>query len=197
VAINAIKSYFKLYLRKQVKGFSSIRPPKEYKKPKVYDCYILSEKIQNIENKKHKAILALSLCCWLRKSELLNIKISDINGSLMTLKINQSKGCKDRVVIISENTINILREYHKEYKPKEYLFEGLNGGKYSSTSVDKITKKYLYKDMRFHSLRASGATFALSNGTDLKTVSKILGHKHIQTTEYYIPILYKTIKQAI
>ena len=197
VAINAIRAYFKLYLRKNLKGFASIRPPKEKKKPKVYDCIEMASKIDEIKNTKHKAILALPLCCWLRKGELLNLKISDINGSLRQIHIKQSKGCKDRIVPVSKKTLDILRDYFKEYRPKEYLFEGQNGGKYSPTSVDKVTKKYLYPDMRFHAIRASGATYAVANGTDIKTVSELLGHSKIQTTEHYIPILYDSVRTAI
>lgn len=197
IALNAIKAYFLLMLNKKVEGVANIRPPKQNKKPKVYDCTVMAIKIDCIKNSKHRSMLAIALCCWLRKSELLNLKISDINGSLRMVHIKNSKGCKDRIIPITENTLNILRAYYKEHKPKEYLFEGQNGGKYSATSVDKITKKYLFPEMRFHGIRASGATYALSNGTDLKTVSELLGHSKIQTTEYYIPILYQNVKQAI
>lgn len=197
VAINAIRAYFSLYLRRRLKGFASIRPRKEIKKPVVYDCEVLAAKINAIPNTKHKAILAIALCCWLRKSEVLNIKIEDINGSLRMLHVKQSKGCKDRVIPVTGNTLNILRSYFKEYRPKEYLFQGQNGGRYSATSVDNITKKYLYATMRFHQIRASGATFAVNNGTDIKTVSELLGHSHIKTTQHYIPVLYNTVKHAI
>lgn len=197
VALNAIKAYFLLILNMEVEGVANIRPPKQSKKPIVYDCDEMALKIDHIKNLKHKAILAITLCCWLRKSELINLKVSDINGSLRIIHIKQSKGCKDRIIPISAKTLEILRNYYKKYRPKEYLFEGVNGGKYGKTSVDKITKKHLFPTMRYHSIRASGATYALTNGTDLKTVSEILGHSKIQTTQHYIPILYKNIKQAI
>lgn len=196
-SLSAIKAFFKLYLETPLKGVANIRPPKQHKLPVVYDCEKMAAKIDAIPNIKHKAILALALCCWLRKSELLNLKIQDVNGSLRQIHIKNSKGCKDRVIPITKNVLNILREYYKAHKPKQYLFEGQNGGKYSPTSVDKITKKHLYKDMRFHQIRASGATYALSNGTDIKTVSALLGHNKIQTTEYYIPVLYQSVKTAI
>lgn len=197
VVLNAIKAYFSLCLNTELKGIANIRPPKQHKKPIVYDCEIMSEKIGKINNLKHKAILSITLCCWLRKGELLNLKISDINGSLRTIHIKQSKGCKDRVLPVSRNTLKTLREYYQEYRPKEYLFEGQNGGRYSPASCDKICKKYLFNEMRFHAIRASGATYALANATDLKTVSFLLGHSKIQTTEHYIPVLYQNVRQAI
>lgn len=196
VAINAIKAYFRLYLRKKIKNFSTIRPPQRHLKPKVYDCNLMALKINSINNKKHKAILTLTLCCWLRKGEVQNVKVKDINGNLQQLHIKQSKGCKDRVLPISENTLNILRIYYQEYKPREYLFEGVTGKKYSASSLDKIVKKYLNPKMRFHAIRASAATFALAEGTDLKTVSEMLGHSRIETTKHYIPQLLK-VNQAI
>jgi integrase/recombinase XerD len=196
VAINAIKAYFRLYLRKKINNFSTIRPPQRHLKPKVYDCKLMALKINAIPNYKHKAILALTLCCWLRKGELQNLKITDINGKLQQLHIKQSKGCKDRVLPISDNTLNLLRLYYLEYRPKEYLFEGINGKKYSASSLDKIVKKYLNPNMRFHAIRASAATYALVEGTDLKTVSEMLGHSRIETTKHYIPQLLK-VHQSI
>ncbi|QQV89972.1 integrase [Cellulophaga phage Ingeline_1] len=197
IAINAIRAYFNLYLRKKLHGFSSTRPPNQKRIPVVFDCDEMALKIDSITNLKHQAILAIALCCWLRKSELLNIKLSDINGKLQTLHIKQSKGCKDRILPISTKTLTILRTYYKVYKPKIYLFEGQQSDTYSAASVDKITKKYLYPSMRFHNIRASGATYALKKGTDIKTVSHLLGHAKIQTTEYYIPVLYNTVMHAI
>lgn len=196
VAINAIKAYFKLYLRRRVKKFSTIRPPTMQPKPKVYDCELMAIKINAIPNLKHKAILTVVLCCWLRKGELQNLKVQDINGNLKQLHIKQSKGCKDRVLPLSDNTLQTLRDYYKIYKPQNFLFEGATKNKYSATSCDKLVKKYLNPTMRFHAIRASAATYALASGTDLKTVSEMLGHSKLETTKHYIPKLLKVV-QAI
>lgn len=193
VAINAIKAYFKLYLRKKVKGFSSIRPPKIFKKPKVYEAEILAIKIQNIKNLKHKSILLLGLSSWLRQSEVRNLKIQDVDSNLMILHILNSKGQKDREVKLSEYTLKTLREYYNQFKPKEYLFNGQTTPQYNS--INAVSQNYL--GIRFHSLRASGSTFAVKQGTDIKTVSEMLGHKNIETTKYYIPAILEKVKQAI
>lgn len=194
-ALSAIKAYFRLYLKRKIKGLSFKRPKKQFKQPKVIDAYALSDKIKSIENKKHKAILALGLSGWLRRSEVINLKITDIDSDRMRIKINQSKGAKDREVELSESTLKILRDYVREYRPTEYLFNGQKKAKYSGTSINNISHKFL--GCRFHCLRASGSTFALANGTDIKTISEILGHSKIQTTRHYIPTLYQNIKQAI
>lgn len=197
VAINAIKKYFTLMLSEKLDGIAKIRPPKQRFKPKVYDVEEIALKIKGIPNTKHESILSIALCCWLRKGEVLNIKVDDINGSLRQLHIKQSKGCKDRVLPITKNTLETLRRYYKEYRPKEYLFEGQNGGKYGATSCDKILHKHINPNMRFHSLRASGAYYALKNGADIKSVSEMLGHASIETTKYYMPTIFENIKQAI
>ncbi|MFK5981423.1 MAG: tyrosine-type recombinase/integrase [Flavobacteriaceae bacterium] len=193
IAINAIKAYFSLYLRKEVKQFSSIRPPKQFKQPKVYDAEMLAIKINSILNKKHKAILALGLSGWLRNNEVVNLKIKDIDSIRMKIKINQSKGSKDREVNLSQSTLLILREYVIEFKPVDFLFSGQNSPKYSS--VNKVCQNHL--GVRFHSLRASGATHAVKSGTDIKTVSEMLGHQKIETTKFYIPKLLENVIQAI
>jgi len=192
VAINAIKAYFKLYLRKDVKGFSSIRPPKQFKQPKVYDAEILSLKIKSIENLKHRSILMLGLSCWLRQSEVRNLKINDIDSNRMVINIYNAKGSKDREVKLSENLLILLREYRELFNPKTYLFNGQKTIQYKSINV--VCKNNL--QIRFHSLRASGSTYALQNGTDLKTVSEMLGHKSIETTKFYIPTLLKSVNQV-
>jgi len=193
VAINAIKAYFKLFLRKEVKEFSSIRPPKQFKQPKVYDAEMLAIKINAISNKKHKAILALGLSGWLRNNEVVNLKIKDIDSFRMKIKINQSKGCKDREVNLSQSTLIILREYVLEFNPVDYLFNGQNTPKYAS--INKVCQNHL--GIRFHSLRASGATHAVKLGTDIKTVSEMLGHQKIETTKFYIPTMFENVNQAI
>ena len=162
----------------------------------MYDCELMALKIKAITNLKHKALLTVVLCCWLRKGELQNLKVQDIDGDLKQLHIKQSKGCKDRVLPISDNTLNTLREYYKIYRPKHYLFEGATLNKYSATSCDKLVKKYLDPTMRFHAIRASAATYALASGTDLKTISEMLGHSKLETTKHYIPKLLK-VHQAI
>ena len=192
VAINAIKAYFKLYLRKEVKEFSSIRPPKEFKQPKVYDAKTVILKINNIENTKHRLILILGLSSWLRQSEVKNLKINDIDSERMIINIYNSKGSKDREVRLSKNTLELLKDYRKQYNPKEYLFNGQNKPQYES--INQVCKNHL--GFRFHSLRASGSTYAVRNGTDIKTVSEMLGHKSIETTKFYIPSILDKVEQV-
>ena len=95
------------------------------------------------------------------------------------------KGKKDRYVPLSENILNLLRVYFKQYKPKEYLFNGQKSLLYSVKSCQQIFKKHISTDESFHNLRHSCFTNLLENGTDIKIIQKIAGHSNIKTTEIY------------
>jgi len=192
VAVNAIKAYFELYLRKKVKGFSSIRPPKAFKKPKIYDAELLALKINQVENMKHRCILLLGLSSWLRQGEVRNLRIKDIDSTRMVINIYNSKGSKDREVKLSQNTLNQLRIYVKTYKPTNYLFNGQHASQYDS--INKVSQNHL--GIRFHALRASGVTFAVRHGTDIKTASEMMGHKSVETLKAYIPAILDQVSQS-
>lgn len=142
------------------------------------------------ENIKHKAILTTIYSCGLRLSELVNLQIKDIDSMQMTVTIRQGKGNRDRVVVLSEKLLFLLRDYFVEHKPQEYLFEGKSGGKYSERSVQQVlkqtlTKANINKEGSVHTLRHSYATHLIEQGTDIRFVQELLGHKSIKTTLIY------------
>lgn len=184
--INSIRFLYKFGLDKKYDKVSFKRPKREKKLPRVIDKQFLLEKLAIIENKKHKAILTLAYSTGMRVSEVINLKISDVDSKRMIITIRQSKGRKDRVVALSQKVLQLLREYFAEYKPKEYLFNGQgNNTQYSSTSCNSIVKQYLGEDYHFHLLRHSNATALLEAGTDLRIIQKHLGHSSSKTTEIY------------
>ena len=116
------------------------------------------------------------------------------------IKIQQSKGKKDRYTLLPKKTLVVLRKYFKEYKPKEWLFEGEGGGQYTDSSIYKIFKTALAaakitKNVSIHSLRHSFATHLLENGTDLRYIQSLLGHSSSKTTEIYTHITTKGFDQ--
>ena len=115
-----------------------------------------------------KCIISLLYSAGLRRAELLNLKISDIDSDRMMIRVEQSKGNKDRYTLLSERLLTQLREYYQAYNPKTYLFEGANGGQYSCTSLG-------------HSF----ATHLLESGVDLRYIQTLLGHNSSRTTEIY------------
>jgi site-specific recombinase XerD len=103
----------------------------------------------------------------------------------MIIHIKNAKGRKDRIVPLSQRVLELMREYWREFKPNEYLFNGQSGGKYSIQSCQKIYKKYIDEKSSIHTLRHSSFTNLLESGTDLRIIQKIAGHSSSKTTEIY------------
>jgi site-specific recombinase XerD len=183
--INAIRFLYNYGLDKKYDKVSFKRPKSEKKLPKVVDGEFIKNQLFKIENLKHKAILTLTYSVGLRVSEIVNLKIEDVDSKRMLIHIKNAKGRKDRLVPLSPTVLNLLREYYIDYKPKEYLFNGQNSNRYSIGSCQKIYKKYIEESGHIHTLRHSCATNLLENGTDLRLIQKILGHSNVKTTEIY------------
>jgi site-specific recombinase XerD len=130
--------------------------------------------------------------CALRVSEVVDLKIKDIDAKNNKINIRNGKGKVDRITMLDNNLLEILRKYFCEYKVKEYLFEGAKGEKYSVKSVQNIIKKAAMsfgKNISSHSMRHSCLTQLIKNGVDLRSVQKLAGHKNINTTANYIKII--------
>lgn len=153
--------------------------------PKVIEGEFIKKQLSKIENLKHRAILTLTYSVGLRVSEIVNLKISDIDSKRMLIHIKNAKGRKDRIVPLSQNVLELLREYFKKYKSKEFLFNGQNSLQYSIGSCQKIYKKYIDNESSIHTLRHSSFTNLLESGTDLRIIQKIAGHSSSRTTEIY------------
>lgn len=183
--INAIRFLYKFGLDKKYDKVSFKRPKSEKKLPRVIDGDFIKEKLSKIENLKHKAILSLAYSVGLRVSEITNLKIKDIDSKRMIIHIKNAKGKKDRIVPLSENILLLLREYYKQHKPKEYLFNGQNSNQYSIQSCQKLYKLYIDNNSSIHTLRHSSFTNLLETGTDIRIIQKIAGHNSSKTTEIY------------
>ena len=120
-AINAIKFYYERVMGGLRKVYLIERPMKEKEKalPVVLNVKEIGALLKATENIKHKAILMLGYSSGLRLGELVNVRLQDIDSKRMQLRVDQSKGKKDRYSILSNRLLDILREYFKIYKPKE------------------------------------------------------------------------------
>jgi len=188
--VAAISYLYKKVLKKPVPEALDVKFRKPIALPAVLSVKEISKILNATKNLKHKTILLLIYSAGLRLGELLNLKIGDIDSVTMKIHIKQSKGKKDRYVMLSGNVLKLLREYYKSYKPKEYVFEGQNGGKYSPKSVQNIfkvavKKAGIKKKATVHTLRHSFATHLLEGGADLRAVQEMLGHSDISTTQIY------------
>ena len=124
--INSIRFLYKFGLNKKYDKVSFKRPRSEKKLPKVIDGEFIKSKLSQIQNLKHQAILTLTYSVGLRLSEIVNLKIEEIDSKRMIIHIKNAKGKKDSIVPLSQTVLNLLRLYYKEYKPKDYLFNGQN-----------------------------------------------------------------------
>ncbi|MCF7801785.1 MAG: site-specific integrase [Candidatus Marinimicrobia bacterium] len=198
--INAIKFYYEKVLGREKRYYSIHRPKKESKLPKVLSKNEVRKILNACTNVKHRSILQLIYSAGLRRSEVINLKISDIDSERMVVNILDGKGRKDRISLLSEHTLDLLRQYYRGYKPSEFLFEGADGGQYSPTSISKILKRAarlagIKKNVTPHMLRHSFATHLLEQGTDLRYIQELLGHKSSRTTEIYAHVSRRALNQ--
>lgn len=191
--LGTIRLFYAIVFNKEV-AIDYLYPDRqEYRLPTVLSQDEVKKILNNISNIKHKTIISVIYSAGLRVSELLDLKIQDIDSSRMSIRISGSKNNRDREVMLSEKILLLLRKYFKEYIPKNYLFEGQKGGTYSARSVQEILKKALTKTnikkhATVHTLRHSFATHLIEHGTDIRIVQELLGHKNIKTTQIYTHI---------
>lgn len=192
--MNAIKFYFEQVLHRDQLFFKDIpRPHKKSSLPKVLSKQDIVKIFGKVENQKHALVLRLCYGMGLRVSEIVNLKITDIDSGRMLVHIEGAKGKKDRYVTLPSSVLVDLRSYYRAYRPKIYLFEGQTGGKYAVRSVqavfkDAMKKAKINKSVGIHGLRHSYATHLLECGTDMVFIQKLLGHKDIKTTEIYAKV---------
>lgn len=189
-AVNAIKFYYEIVLDMPNRFYEIERPIKEHKLPKVLSKEEVLTIIDHTNNIKHRCIVSLLYSAGLRRSELINLKITDIDSKRMLIRVEDAKGNKDRYTLLSSRVLVELRNYYKKWRPHVYLFEGPGGNKYSSRSIANIIanaaeKAGIKKNVTPHMLRHSFATHLLENGTDLRNIQALLGHNSLKTTEIY------------
>ncbi len=197
--VNAVKLFYGAIYHHKMDLDLVHRPRREKLLPNVLSKEEVKRILEAPYNLKHRSMLALIYSCGLRRSELLNLTKLDIDSKRMIVIIRMAKGKKDRIVPLSPKILELLRDYYKSYKPKEYLFEGQNGGKYSEKSLENVFKQSIQKariekPATLHWLRHSFATHLLESGTDLRYIQELLGHKSSKTTEIYTHVSTKNIQ---
>ena len=189
-SINAIKFYLEHVLKQDRQVFQLDRPNKESKLPQVLSQKEVLAILKVTNNIKHKAILTCIYSAGLRISELINLKIADIDSTHMRIWVRDAKGSKDRITLLSDSMLKLLRVYFTKYKPSLYLFESPNKTSYSAASIRKFLARSVKKagvqtKVTPHTLRHSFATHLLEHGTNLRYIQSLLGHNSSKTTEIY------------
>lgn len=204
LAWSAIKLFYKIVLKKQCPyKLDKLRIRKRL--PDILTKNEILNILNCISNRKHKIIISLLYSSGLRVSEVCRIKIKDLNFNNLSIKVNNSKGNKDRFSLLSEKTIEPLKEIIKNRSPNEYVFKTISGKKYSIRTVQKIfetalLKSTVQKSPTCHTLRHCFATHLVEAGVDIKTVKELLGHKSIKTTMVYVNLadpISKRIKSPL
>ena len=189
-SINAIKFYLEKVLKYPVSIYELPRPKKQKTLPKILSVEEVSQILEVTCNIKHKAILSLIYGAGLRISECVQMKIMDIDSAHMRIWVRNGKGKKDRITLLSHDLLDLLRNYYKIYRPKQWLFEGPHGQQYSASSIRQVFNRSKRKALgnssaTVHTLRHSFATHLLENGVNLRYIQQLLGHSSSKTTEIY------------
>lgn len=198
--VGALKLFYKIIMKDKLTFKYIEYPRKEQKLPDVISKNEIRMLFSVIENKKHLAIIQLLYSTGMRRSEIINLQVKDVDSDRMLIKVRGGKGFKDRYVKLTEKTLKMLREYYQELKPVKYMFNGQTSDRYSKTSIASIVKDYAKKagvkrHVHPHMLRHTHATHLHEMGTDIRFIQEILGHKNSRTTERYTHVSNRMISK--
>lgn len=194
--LSAIKMFYAEVVEQEEKVRNIIRPKRPQKLPHVLAEAEVVRLLKATDNRKHRCILMMIYAAGLRLGEVLNLRIADLQPEQRRIFVRAGKGKKDRCTLLSEKVLSELSTYFDLYKPVEWVFEGLDGGKYSERSVQNIfirakLKSKINPYATVHTLRHSFATHLLEKGVDLRYIQELLGHESTKTTEIYTHITHK------
>ena len=192
-AISAIKFYYTKVINSKIDDFYIPRPRKAKTIPKILNKIEVSIILRNVQNLRNKCMIFLIYSAGLSLSELVYLKIADINSEKMKIFVSSATGEKDRFVVLSEKILILLREYFKIYKPREWLFESKPGEQYSKRNLQKafkaaVDKSGIKKPATLSILKNSFAVHLLEKGVDIRYIQQMLGHKHSKTTLKYLKV---------
>lgn len=192
-AINAIKFFYEKVLKQERKTYALDRPMNEKLLPEILSQEEVMRLFEVTENSKHRLMLMLLYASGLRRSELLNLQVGDVDLDRSIVFIRRGKGKKDRQSILAQSLTPLVQAYLQEYNPKFWFFEGVDRERYSASSLQQILKKAaakagIKKRVRLHMLRHSFATHLLEAGTSTRYIQVLLGHESPKTTELYAQV---------
>ena len=200
VFLSAIRYAFSSILHNDITS-NIKRPKKEKKIPSVLTKEEVKTLMDSIDTKKSKLMVSFMYACGFRVSELVNLKLKDLNFEEKTGSVRQGKGKKDRIFNLPEFLLEDLKTQAEKQKKdnQEYLFTGPKG-KLSERNLQKIISKAskragINKDVHCHTLRHSFATHLLENGTDIRKIQELLGHSDLSTTQIYTHISREELKK--
>lgn len=204
LCLSAVKFYFRNVMRSSQRF--DIRTAKRNRSlPVVLSREEIARMLAGTKNMKHRLMLALAYGAGLRVSEVVALRVGDVDVSELTLHIKQAKGKKDRLSIVPEKLVDELRTIIAGKEGRDLVFPSDWGGQLTTRTAQKIfehalARANIHKPATFHSLRHSFATHLLENGVDVRYVQELLGHQNIRTTQLYAQVtnpMLKSIKSPL
>jgi len=196
--LNAIKFYYRNVVKDLQKiEIQSAKKPKSL--PTVLSRSEVAKILESPKNTKHKLLLSLAYGEGLRVSEVIGLKVQDLDFEELTVHIKQAKGQKDRISVMPTSLIDGLKNLIAGKNKNGLVFASERGGILTTRTAQKVFENALRdsgikKDVTFHSLRHSFATHLLENGTDVRFVQELLGHQNIRTTQIYTHVTNPKLK---
>lgn len=178
------------------------RPKREQRLPVVLSREEVQRLFATVSNLKQKALFMVAYEAGLRLSEIINLRIEDLDSERMVIRIRQGKGKKDRYARLTPGLLVLLRKYWQEYRPQTLLFPGAAPDKpYDLATPGHLLKTAcrkagITKRVSMHTLRHTFATHLLEAGTNLRVIQQLLGHERIQTTCVYTHISLEELREA-
>jgi integrase/recombinase XerD len=204
----ALKFLYRITLGREWGLDGLARTRRQTKLPVVLSLEEVTRFLQAVTSIRHRAILMTAYAAGLRISEVLGLRVDDIDSQRMVIRIRQAKGSKDRYVMLSPRLLILLRDYwrarrrRKDYQASPWLFPGSIPGRpltakavYEACEAARLAAG-LDKHVTVHTLRHSFATHLLEDGTDLRTIQILLGHRSLNTTARYLHVATATLQST-
>jgi integrase/recombinase XerD len=208
VSATALRFFFRVTLKRSDLANEVVSAREPRRLPVVLSPEEVGRLLTSATNIKHKAVLSLAYATGLRASEVVSLKLTDIDRERMVIRVEQGKGKKDRYVMLSPNLLELLREWWRAARKKgwmhpgqPWLFPSYRGRHTSARQLHRIVRLAagragITKRVGVHTLRHSFATHLLEQKTDIRVIQVLLGHKKLDTTALYTRVAIKVIGEV-
>jgi len=192
--VGALRFFYEVTLGRRRRDFSIPLPKAAQRLPQVLSREEVARVLEGTQNLKHRALLMTTYGAGLRVSEVVRLRVSDIDSERMLIRVEQGKGMKDRYTLLSPRLLTELRRYYRVYRPTEWLFaERRKNAPMDPRSAGRIyqaakQRAGIHKTGGIHTLRHSFATHLLESGIDVVSIQRLLGHAHVETTAHYLHV---------
>jgi integrase/recombinase XerD len=205
---SALRFFFKITLKRSDLADEVVSAREPRRLPVVLSPEEVGRLLTSATNIKHKAVLSLAYATGLRASEVVSLKLTDIDRERMVVRVELGKGKKDRYVMLSPNLLELLRDWWRAarkkgwmYPGQPWLFPSYRGKHTSSRQLHRIVRLAagragITKRVGVHTLRHSFATHLLEQKTDIRVIQALLGHKKLDTTALYTRVAIKSIGEV-